>query len=136
MPRHSAWKLRSQKQLIWYMATRQATVNGHSPFCANAPGFRRLYFKTASEGRTAVGDDLRTGVRSIKEIVQFDDEELTEEKIANWTRQTLKDIDKIAELYKTWRRGYKFSTLLPGGFARPSRAPSPTRDAPSACQFT
>src|SRR5258707_1185438 len=30
----------------------------------------------------AVGDDLRKGVRSIKEIVQFDDEELTEEKIA------------------------------------------------------
>jgi RNA polymerase primary sigma factor len=49
----------------------------------------------------AVGDNLRTGVRSIKEIVQFDDEELTEEKIANRTRQTLKDIDKIAELYKT-----------------------------------
>ena len=49
----------------------------------------------------AVGDDLRTGVRSIKEIVQFDDQELTEEKIANRTRQTLKDIDKIAELYKT-----------------------------------
>jgi len=49
----------------------------------------------------AVGDDLRTGARSIKEIVQFDDEELTEEKIANKTKQTLKYIDKIAELHKT-----------------------------------
>src|SRR5262249_18326337 len=29
----------------------------------------------------AVGEDLRKGVRFIKEIVQFDDEELTEEKI-------------------------------------------------------
>src|SRR5260370_691672 len=48
----------------------------------------------------AVGDDLRKGVRSIKEIVQFDDEELTEEKIANKTRQTLKYIDKIAKLYE------------------------------------
>ncbi|PYT79066.1 MAG: RNA polymerase sigma factor RpoD [Acidobacteria bacterium] len=47
----------------------------------------------------AVGDDLRKGVRSIKEIVQFDDEELTEEKIANKTKQTLKSIDKIAKLY-------------------------------------
>jgi len=47
----------------------------------------------------AVGDDLRKGVRSIKEIVQFDDEELTEEKIANKTKQTLKYIDKIARLY-------------------------------------
>jgi RNA polymerase primary sigma factor len=48
----------------------------------------------------AVGEDLRKGVRSIKEIVQFDDEELTEEKIANKTRQTLKYIDKIAKLYE------------------------------------
>jgi len=47
----------------------------------------------------AVGDDLRKGVRSIKEIVQFDDEELTEEKIANKTKQTLKSIEKIAKLY-------------------------------------
>ena len=49
----------------------------------------------------SVGDDLRKGVRSIKEIVQFDDEELTEEKIANKTRQTLKHIEKIARLYDT-----------------------------------
>ncbi len=49
----------------------------------------------------AVGDDLRKGVRSIKEIVQFDDEELTEEKIANKTKQTLKYIDKIAKLYES-----------------------------------
>jgi RNA polymerase primary sigma factor len=47
----------------------------------------------------AVGDDLRKGVRSIKEIVQFDDEELTEEKIANKTKQTLRHIEKIAKLY-------------------------------------
>jgi len=47
----------------------------------------------------AVGDDLRKGARSIKEIVQFDDEELTEEKIANKTKQTLRHIDKIAKLY-------------------------------------
>jgi RNA polymerase primary sigma factor len=48
----------------------------------------------------AVGDDLRKGGRSIKEIVQFDDEELTEEKIANKTKQTLKHIEKIAKLYE------------------------------------
>jgi RNA polymerase primary sigma factor len=47
----------------------------------------------------AVGEDLRKGVRSIKEIVQFDDEELTEEKIANKTKQTLRQIEKIARLY-------------------------------------
>ena len=37
----------------------------------------------------AIGEDLRKGTRSIKEIVQFDDEELTEEKIENKTRKTL-----------------------------------------------
>ena len=47
------------------------------------------------------GEALRNGVRSIKEIVQFDDEELTEEKIANKTKQTLRQIDKIAALYKS-----------------------------------
>ncbi len=48
----------------------------------------------------AVGDDLRKGARSIKEIVQFDDEELTEAKIANKTKQTLKCIDRIEELHE------------------------------------
>jgi RNA polymerase primary sigma factor len=48
----------------------------------------------------AVGEDLRKGARSIKEIVQFDDEELTEEKIENKTKQTLKVIDKIAKAYE------------------------------------
>jgi RNA polymerase primary sigma factor len=47
----------------------------------------------------AIADDLRNGARSIKEIVQFDDEELTEEKIENKTRQTLKVLDKIGSLY-------------------------------------
>src|SRR5690242_3075928 len=46
-----------------------------------------------------VGEDLRNGSRSIKEIVQFDDEELTEEKIEAKTRETLKQIDKIGKLY-------------------------------------
>jgi len=46
-----------------------------------------------------VGEDLRNGSRSIKEIVQFDDEELTEEKIEAKTKETLKQIDKIAKLY-------------------------------------
>jgi len=46
-----------------------------------------------------VGEDLRNGSRSIKEIVQFDDEELTEEKIEAKTRDTLKEIDKVGKLY-------------------------------------
>jgi RNA polymerase primary sigma factor len=46
-----------------------------------------------------VGEDLKNGSRSIKEIVQFDDEELTEEKVEAKTRDTLKQIDKVAKLY-------------------------------------
>jgi RNA polymerase primary sigma factor len=47
----------------------------------------------------AVAKDLREGNRSIKEIVQFDDEELTEEKIEAKTRATLKQLDKLESLY-------------------------------------
>jgi RNA polymerase primary sigma factor len=46
-----------------------------------------------------IGEDLRNGSRSIKEIVQFDDEELTEEKIEQKTKETLRQIDKIAKLF-------------------------------------
>src|SRR5574341_2439148 len=46
-----------------------------------------------------VGEQLRQGERSIKEIVQFDDEELTDEKIERKTKQTLRTIDSIAKGY-------------------------------------
>jgi RNA polymerase primary sigma factor len=45
------------------------------------------------------GEDLRNGSRSVEEIVQFDDEALSEEKIEAKTKETLKQIDKIAALY-------------------------------------
>ncbi|HYW36902.1 MAG TPA: RNA polymerase sigma factor RpoD [Terriglobales bacterium] len=46
-----------------------------------------------------VGEELRNDSRSIKEIVQFDDEEMSEEKIEAKTKETLKQIDRIAALY-------------------------------------
>ncbi len=46
-----------------------------------------------------VGEDVRNDSRSIKEIVQFEDEELSEEKIGAKTKETLRQIDKIAALY-------------------------------------
>ncbi len=49
----------------------------------------------------AVGADLRNGRCSIKEIVQFDEEELTDEKIEDKTKQTLKIIDKVEARYET-----------------------------------
>jgi RNA polymerase primary sigma factor len=46
----------------------------------------------------AVGEELREGRRSIKEVVQFDDEELTDERVEEKTRQTLRLIEKIERL--------------------------------------
>jgi len=48
----------------------------------------------------AVGAELRGGGRSIKEIIQFDEEELTEDKVESKTRHTLKIIDKIEKLHE------------------------------------
>src|SRR4029077_11387772 len=51
-----------------------------------------------------IGEDLRNGSRSIQEIVQFDDEDLTEEKVEAKMRDTNKQIDKIAKLYLLARK--------------------------------
>src|SRR5260370_37950041 len=47
----------------------------------------------------AIGADLRKGARRIKEIVKFDEEDLTEDILENRTRATLRIIDKIEKLY-------------------------------------
>jgi len=53
---------------------------------------------------------LRQGTRSIKEVVQFADEQITEEKIARKTTQTLRQIDSITLLYETaLRQAEKFA---------------------------
>jgi len=47
-----------------------------------------------------VGEELRSGNRSIKEIIQFDEEDLSPEKIEEKTRHTLRVIDKIQKLHE------------------------------------
>jgi RNA polymerase primary sigma factor len=47
----------------------------------------------------AAGKDLREGARTIKDIVQFDADDLTEKKIERKTQQTLKVIDQVEVLY-------------------------------------
>src|SRR5881398_3294206 len=49
----------------------------------------------------SVAAALRRGERSIKEVVQFPDEGITEEKIDSKTRQTLRQMDFVARLYAT-----------------------------------
>jgi RNA polymerase primary sigma factor len=65
-----------------------------------------LVLKTISRSPLVVkhligmGRELREGSRSIKEIVQFDDEDLTPEKIEDRTCRTLRVINKIKKLYE------------------------------------
>jgi len=46
-----------------------------------------------------IGRELRDGTRSIREVVHFDEEQVTPEEIAKKTRQTLRIIHKIKQLY-------------------------------------
>jgi RNA polymerase primary sigma factor len=48
----------------------------------------------------AIGEDLKRGVRSIKEIVLFDEEEITEEVVLNRLNDITGKIDDIAKHYK------------------------------------
>ena len=67
---------------------------------------RQLVLKTISRSpivlkeMLAIGEELRKNTQSIKKIVQFDDEELTEERVEDKRKHTLRIIDKIAGLYK------------------------------------
>ena len=47
----------------------------------------------------AVGKELRSGSLSIKKIIQFDQEELTEEETESKTHEILRIIAKIEQLY-------------------------------------
>jgi RNA polymerase primary sigma factor len=48
----------------------------------------------------ALGDDLKKDVRSIKEVVTFDEEEITEEILQNRRDEFTGKIDELAKLYK------------------------------------
>ena len=48
----------------------------------------------------AIGEDLKRGVRSIKEIVVFDEEEMTEDVLQNRVKDTTRRIDGLQTHYK------------------------------------
>jgi RNA polymerase primary sigma factor len=48
----------------------------------------------------AVGEELRHGTQSIKKIIHFEQEELTEQETENKTRDILRIIERIEQLYK------------------------------------
>jgi RNA polymerase primary sigma factor len=65
-----------------------------------------LAFKTVSRSPTmlkellATGETLRQGIRSIEEIVRFEEEEITEEIAESKTRSILRTIERIEKLYE------------------------------------
>src|SRR6202521_3975220 len=48
----------------------------------------------------AIGEDLKSGARSIKEIVAFDEEEITEKVLQNGVKDTTCRIDELQKHYK------------------------------------
>ncbi|MGB9205819.1 MAG: RNA polymerase sigma factor RpoD [Terriglobales bacterium] len=58
----------------------------------------------------AIGEDLKRGVRSIKEIVVFDEEEITEKVLQNRVKDTTHRID---ELQKHYKRASQLAERLP-----------------------
>jgi len=58
----------------------------------------------------AIGEDLKRGVRPIKEIVVFDEEEMTEEIQQNRVKDTTRRID---ELQKHYKRASQLAVRLP-----------------------
>jgi RNA polymerase primary sigma factor len=57
----------------------------------------------------AIGEDLKRGVRSIKEIVVFDEEEITEKILQNGVKDTM---CRIAELQKHYKRASQLAVRL------------------------
>jgi RNA polymerase primary sigma factor len=59
-----------------------------------------------------IGDDLKSGRRSIQEIVTFEEEELTEEKLRKRTDEVVRRIDQLRKHYNTaLRLTDKLSTI-------------------------
>jgi RNA polymerase primary sigma factor len=85
---------------------------------------RALVLKTVSrsplvlEELIEMGRELRDGTRSIREVVHFDEEHVTAEEIAKKTRQTLRTIDKIKQLYGAGLQQAARLSNLPGSKQR------------------
>jgi len=63
-----------------------------------------------------IGEDLKRGIRSIKEIVVFDEDEITEDALQNCFNDITHRID---ELQKHYRRANQFARRLPTVVANP-----------------
>jgi RNA polymerase primary sigma factor len=88
---------------------------------------RGLVLKTISRSPLVLkeivqlGKNIRSGDLSIREVVQFDEEELTVEKIEKKTRLTLKTIEKVEKLYALGLRQANRLNGIPKSRARAYR---------------
>ena len=76
----------------------------------------------------ALGEDLKKGVRSIKEVVTFDEEEITDEILQNRLNEFTGKIDDMAKLYKK----AACSKKSPGQFRRQKKPKDHRRAAAQA----
>jgi RNA polymerase primary sigma factor len=83
-----------------------------SPALAPLPSVRFSLSRSPTVVRQilAIGEDLKCGVRSIKEIVVFDEEEITEEILQNRVNGITRRID---ELQKHYKRASQLAGRLP-----------------------
>ncbi|MEO8727660.1 MAG: RNA polymerase sigma factor RpoD [Acidobacteriaceae bacterium] len=73
----------------------------------------------------AIGDDLKRGVRNVKDIVIFDEEEITDEVLVNRVKQTLAKTD---DLHKHLKRVQTFEEKLAGISAADKKIPKKFRE--------
>jgi RNA polymerase primary sigma factor len=61
----------------------------------------------------AMGDQLRNGERTIRELVIFNDEEITDERIEERAREVLRQIEAVKKAYAEWKKRYEKADLVP-----------------------
>ena len=59
---------------------------------------------TIARAIIAMGERLRVGERTIRELVVFNDEEITDERIEERAREVLKQIDMVKKAFADWKR--------------------------------
>jgi len=68
----------------------------------------------------ALTESLRKGERLVKEIVQLDEEELTEEHLVEKTRQVVRTLEKVRRLYEKARLQYRRLSKIRARKTRPA----------------
>jgi len=59
---------------------------------------------TVARAIIAMGDQLRAGERTIRELVVFQDEEITEERIEERAREVLRQVDAVRKAFAEWKK--------------------------------